>query len=223
MSQRIITHMNKDHQLALVDYLVVYGKTPLSSFKPATAELVAVDTTSMTIRYMTKDDVSKEKTIEWEHAQEEENLKVAEQLDIKAKIIAMAKYAAAAQGYSHKRVNKVLLPKKPVALSMYVVAVLLAVGCYDKTLIRRTVYNDAFLSKLALYAPKALALVWAYTEEHAKRISIIMYAIHVVEIVSKTNPATKRVRMDPLKRVAWAFMNFIEGFLSFERLAELEK
>ena len=42
-SERIIGHMNKDHQLALSDYVVVYGDVNPANLIEESVQLVSVD------------------------------------------------------------------------------------------------------------------------------------------------------------------------------------
>lgn len=52
MSDRIRGHMNADHQLALKDYLVVYGNLSLSEFDESSVLITDVTEKSITIGYV---------------------------------------------------------------------------------------------------------------------------------------------------------------------------
>lgn len=217
-SSRIIGHMNKDHQLALVDYVVTYGKVPFSSFKPESVQITSVDEKTLSLAYQDNDSETKTLQLNWEAVKEDDNVSVISLLDIKAKLIAMAKYAAAAQGYSHKQLTTISFPNNVVLYGMYTFAAVVAITLYDKTLLRRIFANDAILSMVVAKVPQALATSYAYFEGHVKQIALAVYAIHVAEIFLATLPILTKFRAPALTKLAWMGMNFVEGFLANLRL-----
>lgn len=215
---RIILHMNKDHQLALLDYVVAYNDERPEEVLELSVRIKDVSVEDITIAYTKQNGTMKKFTLGWDKASEDENVPVLSLLDLRGKLVSMAKYAAAKQGFSHRRVDKVTPPSLPIEIFMYVFAGAVFVTCYDKTLIRRSVERFDGLTKVLASSPKSLASAYTVFEEYAKTIAIATYGIHLVEIFSKTLPLVKKFRMLTASQLAWAFMNFIEGFLVFKRL-----
>lgn len=216
---RIILHMNKDHQLALLDYVVVYNDERPEDVLELSVRIKDVSVEDITIAYTKQNGTSNKFTLGWDKASEDENVPVLSLLDLRAKLVSMAKYAAAKQGFSHRRVDKVILPSLPIQFFMYAFAGAIFVTCYDKTLIRRSVERLDGLTKVLASSPKALTSAYNIFEDHAKSIAIATYGIHIVEILVKTLPVVRKFRMLIASQLAWVFMNFIEGFLVFSRLA----
>ena len=52
-SERIIAHMNHDHQLALCDYLVHYSKLSSSDFKHDSVKISKIDLKALEVTYKT--------------------------------------------------------------------------------------------------------------------------------------------------------------------------
>lgn len=218
---RIISHMNKDHQLALLDYVVVYGKETPSAVDADSVIITDVSEEFLALSYNKDDGSSGDLKLVWDEVPEHENVKVGKMGDIKAKLVAMAKYAAGKQGYSHKKVDKVVLPAKVDLYIMYIFAAAVAVTLYDKTYIRRVILRDGFLSYLAAKAPQLLANGYALFEKHIKPIAATIYGIHLIEIAAVSWPRASKYRMSLSNKLIWAFMNFVEGFLVFSRLNQV--
>ncbi|KAF3985007.1 hypothetical protein FT663_05416 [Candidozyma haemuli var. vulneris] len=216
-SKRITSHMNKDHQLALVDYVVVYGKIPVHQLEPSSVQMTAVDEKSLTLSYK-RNAASEEIVLVWNELADDDKIEVNGFMDIKAKLISMAKYAARVQGYSHKQLKKVVLPNRPPQVFMYLVAIVLALGSIDKFWVRNIINNDAFLSSLTSRAPAFLKSAGSFLEDHVRTIAIAMYAIHLVEIAIVSLPKLKAYRASGPRKLAWTTMHFLEGFLIFKRL-----
>lgn len=209
--------MNKDHQLALVDYVVVYGKIPAHLLDHPSVHITAVDEESLTLSYK-RNGREEQLVLVWNELPEADKVEVNGFMDIKAKLISMAKYAADVQGYSHKQLKKTVLPNRPEQVFMYLLGIVLAIGSVDKHFIRKIISKDASLSQLASYAPSALKTTGVFLEDHVKTIAIAMYAIHLVEIAVVSLPKLKQYRASTLRKWAWALMHFVEGFLIFKRL-----
>lgn len=220
---RIISHMNKDHQLALLDYVVVYGGENVSHVDAESVIITDVSEEHLALSYNKENGNNKDLKLIWEEVPENEKVKVDQMGDIKAKLVAMAKYAAEKQGYSHKRVDKVSLPKKLDLYLMYVAFAVSLATLYDKTLVRRLVQNDKLLLTIAAKCPELLAKGYSYFENHITPIFSTIYGIHVVEILTVTWPRVNKLRMSLKNKLVWATMNFVEGFLVFSRLNKLEE
>ncbi|KAF5208905.1 hypothetical protein EJF18_70192 [Clavispora lusitaniae] len=218
--QRIISHMNKDHQLALVDYVVIYGNVPLASFVPSSVQISDVNESQLDISYQKIDGEKKTLPIVWNHAVEREGVAVHSLSDVKGKLVAMAKYAADKQGYSHVQIKTVAYPRRPLEIGLYVFGAAILATLYDKHLLRRLAANDRLFSAVASYLP-FLGKVHTVFENHVKTIAVAMYGIHIVEIFTWTLPLARKYRIPFPQRLGWAAMNFVEGFMVPRRLKSL--
>ncbi|WPK25975.1 hypothetical protein PUMCH_003317 [Australozyma saopauloensis] len=214
--ERIIGHMNRDHQLALVDYTVVYGKQPLASFRPSSVVISDINTKSVTLRFEQANGTIKTVEVEFEKAVEADNLTVSSSADIKGKLIAMAEYAAKKQGFSHKQVKTVAKPRSGISYTMYALAVVLSATYVKPSLVRNV------LSSIGLQNSTLLAK-WAFVERNISPIFLGTYLIHIMEIVFVMLPKARKYRMPRETAMAWVGMNFIEGFLAFIRLNKVVK
>lgn len=214
--QRIIVHMNRDHQIALVDYVVVYGRQPIRTFRPNTVEIADISTESMKLRFELSDGTIKAIDIEWSKADEAESVSVESSSDIKPKLVSMAKYAAKRRGYSHNQITKYAPPKTGLSYFMYASAALLTATLLKPDLISGTFkalpFNRLpFLSK------------WLYVERNIRTIWYTIYGIHLAEMLLVLSPQIKYHRMPAQTAATWLGMNFIEGFLPLLRLRKMIK
>lgn len=220
--QRIIGHMNADHHLAVLDYVVVYGKVDLSDLKPESAAISDVDDQYLTLTYELADGKSKSLELEWNLIEESQGVTVSSLRDAKDKLIAMAKYAAHKQGFSHTQITKVL-PPTALSFPLYIYGLFLIVSSIDPTLIGKLTANDPLVAKALPYIPSTIRLVYNLTEQHALKIAITMYLLHVLEIVFSTLPKLKRYRVPPAQGLLWTVMHFFEGFFVILRFNTLRK
>lgn len=210
---RIISHMNKDHQLALLDYVTVYGKADPKSIDKDSVKMTEVDEKLVSITYSTISGDKKYFKILWSDAEEGKDVVVNSLLDIRAKTVAMAEYAAELQGYSYKQLNKVVLPGNVFEWTMYVYAAFTLITLYDQTLIRRIVSNEAVLKKALSYVPAVFGSVYDLFEENIRNIALGLYAVHLTEIYFLSWPKLVKYRVPTPKRVGWLAMHVIEGFM----------
>ncbi|ODV82020.1 uncharacterized protein CANTADRAFT_44114 [Suhomyces tanzawaensis NRRL Y-17324] len=214
---RIAEHMNKDHQLALIDYLVVYGHVVhLDESSPA---ITNVDLEKVSIDYVSKNRAATF-TIKWKDATEDEVIEVKEWSDIKAKLIAMAKYAAHKQGYAHTRLTQVFGPPFAYLIVAYPTLVLLAINSYDPTILPRIFGNDALFLKLVSYLPQAVPSAYSLFVEYSRKIGLVLYALHTIEIFKYTLPVLRKYRASKSVAWKWILMHFVEGFPVIGRLRE---
>lgn len=220
--QRIIGHMNGDHHLAVVDYVVVYGNVKLSELNTESVAISNVDDQYLTLSYELTDGKSKDLELEWNLIEESENVTVSSLRDVKDKLIAMAKYAAHKQGFSHLQITKVL-PPTLTSFALYPFGLFLVISAIDPTLIGRLTANDPLVTKALPYIPDTIKLVYNYTEKKALIIAVGMYAVHIFEIISTTLPTIKRYRIPQTQGLLWILMHFFEGFFVILRLKSLKK
>lgn len=217
---RIIKHMNKDHQLALVDYVVVYGNVRASEIVKSSVNMVDVDKNKITIVYdSTKSKVPQTVSIDWESADELENITVKGLKDIKGKLVSMAKFAASKQGYSHQRINKVVPPRQGIL--MYILFGFLALGVYDIKALKESLAADPIVSKIVPFLPTFAFKVLLITEKNILLIFCSLYCIHIIEILFVMIPMSIKYRLPPSKKFIWCAMQFIEGFFCYNRFKAL--
>lgn len=215
--------MNKDHQLSLLDYVVVYGGENVSQVDADSVFITDVSEEYLDLSYSKGDGSTRDLKLVWDDVSEKELVKVGNMGDIKAKLVAMAKYAAEKQGFSHKRVDKVAWPTKIDLLLMYVTFVVTLATLYDKTLVRRLVQSERTLSAIAAKSPEFLSKGYSYFENYVNGFAAALYAVHLVEIATVTWPIVSKLRMSLKNKLLWASMNFVEGFLVFGRIKKLLK
>ncbi|BAO39875.2 arl10_like protein [Kluyveromyces marxianus DMKU3-1042] len=121
-AQSIIAHMNKDHKLALEDFLYVYGKVPI------TEEISNVRMQEFALDHM---------TITFEHSAIEFDVEKYIPIDpplkdfseARSRLVPMAKEAAAKRGFSHIRINEISKPRT-ILEHLIIVLVLLPFVAY---------------------------------------------------------------------------------------------
>lgn len=217
IQKRIITHMNKDHQLALVDYVVVYGGRPVLLFRPESVHITTVSETEMVLSFVAADNTDESLTIVWSDAKEDENFEVAKLGDLKDKLVAMAKYAARQRGLSHVQITTYTPPSTAISYAMYGTAIALGLA-----MVRRTWLRDLVVA-CGGEIPALVNPALSFLERHAKSLTIGMYGIHVLESVFVVRPKVKKYRIPSQTAWAWYGMNFIEGFLVFSRIEKLAR
>lgn len=221
-SQRIISHMNKDHQLALIDYLVGYKKVKLSTLDESSVHISAINEKSMDVSYNTDSDYNNVAKFKWTDIPEDENVKVKSMKEIKDKLVSMAKYAAAKQGYSHVKVTKYPEITKD-SVFMMSIAVIFAIGCYDMNFLKKLFKNDPITSNLAPYFPDALWKVIGFAADRIKKIAIATYVIHLFEVSYFTIPNIIKYRVPFPQSLAWCSLHLIEGFFTISKFKKHTK
>ncbi|CAH6723784.1 hypothetical protein CLIB1444_20S00672 [[Candida] jaroonii] len=220
-SKRIISHMNKGHQISIVDYLVVYGNVKLSELVESSAQISAINEKSMDITYFTKSNSKQTKTFKWKDIPEDDNVTVKDMSDLKAKLVSMAKYAASKQGYSHVQVTEYPRLNKDTALMTSLLAICI-IGLYDMRLLKRLLANDPITSSISPYFPAKFWNLLGSIERNFKSYVAGLYAIHIGEIVYYTIPNMIRFRVPFPQSVAWCGLHFIEGFLRIIQFRNLK-
>ena len=220
---RVIQHMNKDHQLALVDYLAVYGNITPNSINKRSVRLSAVDTEKIVINYVNTEAIPKSITIYFQNAYEDDSVKVSKFGDLRAKLVSMAHYAAAKQGFSATQITKVTYPKKPSELFMYLIFfTAIYAGAKPKEFARKVgPLSMKLLQVVPDSAGPALTQVLTFSLKYGESIFKAMYAIHIAEILLVTRKFVNKYRVPFHQRIQWYIMNFIEGFLVFKRYKKL--
>lgn len=220
VSQRIIQHMNNDHQLALIDYVVVYGNVRASDIVKSSVHLVEINETKIVIIYdSTKSKSPQTLSIDWESAIDLENKKVTSLKDVKGKLVSMAKYAAAKQGYSHQQISEVVYPRQ--AIFWYILFGFLSLGMYDIQNLKESFAADPVFSRILPLLPATAFKVLQVIEKNLAYIFYSLYTIHLGEILFIMLPMTIKYRLPPSKKLLWCFMSFFEGMFSYARFKTL--
>lgn len=215
---RICSHMNGQHRLALLDFVVFYGNEKPSAIEQSSLAMTDVDMTQVTIEYKNvASNKPRQIVIAWENAPESEAVKVNEMSDVKAKLVAMAKHSAAKQGFAATRVTT-LPPPTRFAYVEYMIMTVLALNAYNPAVLRHLFANDMVFRKLATFIPGFLSQFYVSYEKYALRVFVITVAIHLTEAALVTVPILKKYRVPFPQCVAWIAMHVGEGFPLIMRL-----
>lgn len=220
-SARIINHMNKDHQMALNDYLIAYGGVKGSDLDEDSSKIAEIDEKQMKIIYKLK---SKPKfhvfSITWNSAPEKENVQVQSLKDLRAKLVSMAKYAAEKQGYSHIKIKKVLLPR-PQNFILYPILGLLLLAAIDVQEFKRLLFSDPLFLSLSSYVPKNADFFFQVLEDNTRLIFLTYCILHATEVLFGILPKLIKYRVPFFKKIAWIVMTFVEGIFALRRFNSL--
>ncbi|EGW34085.1 uncharacterized protein SPAPADRAFT_135571 [Spathaspora passalidarum NRRL Y-27907] len=207
-SERIISHMNADHQLALIDYLAVYAEVKPDNLLEKSVKIVKVDDKQLVIEYNLKsEETSKSFAIYWDDALEDEHVPVEQMKDIKAKLIAMAKYCAKEQGFAVKKLTKVTPPTLASGPTFFLWVVLFL-----------NIFNPNLLRSLPLLKSVVELPYYKKFEVYSLKIALGLFAIHVGEITFFTRNYLKKYRTPLKQRLAWYGLQMFEGFHVIQRL-----
>ncbi|KAI3405233.1 hypothetical protein KGF56_001978 [Candida oxycetoniae] len=224
-STRIKSHMNKDHQLSLNDYVIVYDSVDPKYLVEDSVHITDVDTNHLVIEYdlikpNSATSITKTLALYWTDAEEAENIQVKSLSDIKGKLIAMAKYCAEKQGYAMTKITKIVGPS-PLALSIYPSWLVLLLNAYNPNILKRLFANDALFNRIVKFLPSAVISAYQFTEINALKIAIGLFIVHFGEILFVSRPLLKKHRTPENVRVYWYLMHIIEGFFVILRLKKL--
>ncbi|ODV87677.1 hypothetical protein CANARDRAFT_20414 [[Candida] arabinofermentans NRRL YB-2248] len=131
--QRIIAHMNKDHALALGDYVAVYGNTN----KAKNIQLTEFELDYMKLTYTVK--------------KEKKSLKIRFQSPLKSfgeareRLVDMAKTSAATRGYSHVQLLNAPYPTGAFDSTLFGIMCLLCFGITSPSTLKYVYSNFLFM------------------------------------------------------------------------------
>ncbi|CAI5755813.1 unnamed protein product [Candida verbasci] len=222
-SERIISHMNKDHQLALIDYVVVYGDVDPKYLVEDSVQIKSVDEKQIVIEYdRIKPNQTKTLLLYWSDAKENEDIKVNGLSDIKSKLISMAKYCANEQGFEVKKLTKVIGPTL-LSLPMYPIWLVLILNSINPIILRNLFKNDNLLNTILSYLPSNVPHLYSLFENHSLRIAIGLGIVHATEVLLFTRNYLRKYRTPTIQRYQWYIMHLIEGFFVILRLKNATK
>ncbi|KAI5969909.1 hypothetical protein CANMA_001051 [Candida margitis] len=217
-SARIISHMNEDHQLALRDYVVVYGSVDPRYLVEDSVGIKEVDTEKIIIQYDVINPSSTNKLkLNWKDIKENKNLQVKSFSDIKSKLIAMAKYSAEKQGFAEKKLTKLFGPDS-IGFPMYPMWVILLLNAYNPAILRTFFNNTELLKKAAEYLPTVAFTIYNWSELHALNLCIGLFFVHLGEVLFVSRPLLRKYRASAGLRWGYYLINLIEGFPVLLRL-----
>ncbi|KAI5962629.1 uncharacterized protein KGF55_003705 [Candida pseudojiufengensis] len=223
-SARIISHMNKDHQLSLNDYVIIYGSVNPKYLVEDSVQIVKIDTNQIIIEYdVIKPPATRTLALYWTDAKENDNLKVESWSDIKGKLISMANYCAEKQGYASKKITKILGPNFLDFIIMYPTWIILILNSYNPSILRNLFVNDQWFNKIIKYLPQFVFSGYKFSEVHALKLIYTLTFLHLGEIIFITIPLLKKYRAPNNVKLAYYILNFIEGFPVLLRLKKLAK
>lgn len=200
MEQKILAHMNKDHKLALEDYLAVYGEVKINR-EIKNIQLKSIENSHLVIGFTHRDvDFTIEKIISLDPPLQ--NLGEA-----RLRLVDMAKEAAAARGYSHKQVSEILYPTQPQEfLLLALVAALIFAFFKTDTFYGKWFANIGFLQAVRPYT----ATIFYGT-----------VAIHVAELALVMMPKLNKYRVPIDYKIEWIIFTLLEGFPAIRRFNHL--
>lgn len=190
---RILGHMNKDHKLAVEDYLAVYGEVKVDN-KIANIILRDIELDHMSIGFNHFDiEFEIMKVIELDPPLE--SFKQARE-----RLVTMAKHAAKARGYSHFQINEMSYANCPYDYAI-VSLVLLAAAAYF--------FPALVFGVLAQAVPGS---VIEFLKSITARVFYATVVIHLAETLVFMVPLLKKYRVPLDFKLEWLVASMLEGY-----------
>lgn len=205
VQSRILSHMNKDHRLAIEDYLAVYGDVIIND-KIANIKLKSIELDHMEISFNHFD-------IEFEIIKPIPiDPPMQDFSELRSKLVDMATYAANKRGYSHLQIQDISYPTK---IWEYVLISLVFV-CFFGAFYPHILYNYCLDYLLPSYLTFTL-------RKFNKLIAISLLLIHIVELKLVLLPKLNHYRVPTDFKIEWVIFCLIDGRASIERFNQLIK
>lgn len=193
--------MNKDHKLALVDYLYVYGGVPITD-QISNVRLFNIELEYMTLQFQhgaVEYDI--EKTIlfqpplnDWSEARE--------------RLVSMANEAAKKRNLSTIQVNDMSYPSTVLELIILVLAQLPLV-CY-------------YFRSVLYWLPIPLALKqFLDSDVTLLGVTLLAYITHALEVLFLLKPRLEFYRVPTDFLIEWYLFGILEGYAPVKRLEQL--
>lgn len=223
---RILTHMNKDHQLALYDYLNYYlNRNEFNPEDPKTSvEIVDIDASSILLKYTYPGSPNKQLAkLPINPPMRDDSLKDARQA-----LVGMARNAAESRGYA---VFQILEwrplgagPTAPRDCFVFALALSLVVPH-----LRSFIYSTLATSVLGWANPAHDAVEWSpvmgpiigFVQNWPWAPLILMYTVHIAEAFTVMAAKVRKYRVPKPQKYCWILSTIVEGFpalLRFNRL-----
>lgn len=199
--QAIIAHMNRDHRLALEDYLYVYGKVPITSHIRF-VRMQNIELECMTLQFTHKElETDVEKIILLEPPLKDWN-------EARPRLVEMAHSAAAKRGLSTIQVNDMRYPST-VAEYALICAIFLPFLCYK------------FRGLLQWLPLPSVVLKFLDNDQVLGGIIIFAIVAHFIEVVAILRPKLHFYRVPTDFLIEWYVFGMLEGYPCIKRLDRL--
>ncbi|AOA61345.1 hypothetical protein PP7435_CHR1-2423 [Komagataella phaffii CBS 7435] len=201
---RIVAHMNKDHKIALEDYLSVYGNIAIDD-KIANITMKDIELDNITLSFNHFDiEFPIIKPIPIDPPMKDLS-------EARIRLTEMAKYCASKRGFSHFQVAEIGYPASLGDFTILGVLLILLTGFFIPT----TLFHGILP---ALHCPTALV---SFLAASTKSILICTILIHLLEIQLVLNPLLKKYRVSFDYKLEWWFLTFIDGYFTIRRFKKI--
>ncbi|QLQ78381.1 hypothetical protein HG537_0A06280 [Torulaspora globosa] len=202
-AQRIVTHMNKDHKLALEDYLYVYGGVPITE-KIKHVRLQSIELESMTLQFSHEDiDCDVEKTIVFKPA-------LKDWSEAKSRLVTMAHEAADKRNLSRIQINDMSYPDTFVEY-LVIIGVFMPFICYK-------------WRQVLLWLPLPSIVVEFLDNDNVLRVIMVLEILtHFLETWTLLRPRLNYYRVPTDFLVEWYLFGLLEGFAPVKRLERMAR
>lgn len=208
MEQKILAHMNKDHKLALEDYLAVYGDVKVDSLV-SDIKLKALEKDKMLISFKKEGiDFEIEKPIAIDPPMKD----IAS--EARTRLVDMAKKAAAKRGYLHIQIKEVVYPNK---FMNYVILGLVYVMIF--AFFKPHLFYVTFLQNYLKVSPHNSVLV--FLKKYNSEIFYATLVAHIGESMFWLMPKLRKYRVPTDIKLEWLVACLFEGFGAIRRFNEL--
>lgn len=202
-AQRIITHMNKDHKLALEDYLYVYGGVPITE-KIKHVRLQNIELECMTLHFMHEDiEYDVEKTIVFQPA-------LKDWSEARTRLVDMAHDAAKKRHLSHIQINDMSYPDTVVEY-VVIAAVFLPFICYKWRLVLHWLPLPSFV------------IHFLDNDNVLRLVMLFAIATHILECWVLLRPRLNYYRVPTDFLVEWYLFGLLEGLAPVKRLERMAR
>ncbi|ANZ73787.1 BA75_01118T0 [Komagataella pastoris] len=201
---RIVAHMNKDHRIALEDYLSVYGNIAIDD-KIANITMKDIELDNITLSFNHFDiEFPIIKPIPIDPPMKDIR-------EARIKLTEMAKYCASKRGFSHFQVAETGYPASWGDFTILGALLILLMGFFSPS----TLFNVILP---ALHCPPALV---SFLDASTKSILICTILIHLIEIQFVLNPLLKKYRVPFDYKLEWWLLTFIDGYFTIRRFKNI--
>lgn len=200
-AQSIVTHMNRDHKLALEDYLYVYGNVPIRD-EIRHVRLLNIDLELMTIQFNHEDiEFDIEKAIIFDPP-------LKDWSEAKTRLVKMAHEAADKRHLSYIQVSDMCYPSTLVEYFI-LLGISLPVICY---FFRQVLYWLPFPS---------VVLEFLDNDNVLRSIIGLVIGIHLVETWVFLKPKLQFYRVPTDFLIEWYLFGVLEGYPPVRRLEKM--
>lgn len=199
---RILSHMNKDHKLAIEDYLNVYGNVIINK-KIDNIKMTHIGLDHMVIAFTHDDlDFQIEKPIQFEPP-------LKDLSEARVKLVEMAKYAATKRGYAHFQIADYVYPNIYQFILIFIIYSPLISYFVPSILQNSYVLNTLSQTKIDWLLRNSL------------NITYLTIFIHVLEVIFIFRPKLVKYRVPTDYLIEWYIAGIMEGFPAIKRFNKL--